>query len=269
LYREWQYLVQQYSRARLTYTKDKLPALSGLAKVFTRRLKDDYVAGLWKGNLFRGILWSAGNNTTAAATYRAPTWSWASVDGFVTYPVWDISECQREPLARTICAVTTPLTEDVTGQVTGGYLLISGPLRKFTIQGNATRCVDKLYLPFEFMLSVRSEGRPPSEGDAVLHPCMSHPFPDLIVNPSTHDMVIPGEIFLMPLICLHRAKANVQTTHGLVLCQNEARGIYVKIGTFDIFKRSTLQSLFLNKHSLHQQHYEEYDGATQYTIRIL
>lgn len=56
MYRGWRYLVRAHSRGHLTRPLDKLPALSGLAKVYRRHLQDDYLAGLWRGDLLRGLL---------------------------------------------------------------------------------------------------------------------------------------------------------------------------------------------------------------------
>jgi hypothetical protein len=54
-----------YSKASLTHTEDKLPALSGLAKVFMLHLDDQYVAGLWRGDILRGVLWALMDDTYA------------------------------------------------------------------------------------------------------------------------------------------------------------------------------------------------------------
>lgn len=43
---EWRNIIQLYSRTRLTYSKDKLVALSGVARQFQSATGDQYVAGL-------------------------------------------------------------------------------------------------------------------------------------------------------------------------------------------------------------------------------
>ena len=52
----WFTIVQDYSMRGLTKSVDKLPALSGLARVFGDALKNDYLAGLWRGDLARGYV---------------------------------------------------------------------------------------------------------------------------------------------------------------------------------------------------------------------
>lgn len=59
----WYEIVEDYSTRDLTKRDDRLPALSGLARVFTKVLHEDYVAGLWSKDLGRGLCWKA-------------TWKW-------------------------------------------------------------------------------------------------------------------------------------------------------------------------------------------------
>ncbi|KAH7143826.1 heterokaryon incompatibility protein-domain-containing protein [Dactylonectria macrodidyma] len=113
LYRQWQRLVRLYTKGKLTYSMDKLPALSGLAKKFRYHLDDEYLAGLGK-------------------PYRAPSWSWASTDSAVWYPPWINSE-NWQPSVRVLEASATPLDKDTTGQLTAGHILLSGPLQKVFI----------------------------------------------------------------------------------------------------------------------------------------
>ena len=66
----------------LTYPdKDKLLALSGIAKRMSRSTSQRYVAGMFGGNLLHQLLWTSPFNATRSSTWRAPTWSWTSMDG--------------------------------------------------------------------------------------------------------------------------------------------------------------------------------------------
>lgn len=53
----WIKIIENYSCRALTNATDTLPALSGLANEFHRATGDTYVAGLWKGDLLRGLCW--------------------------------------------------------------------------------------------------------------------------------------------------------------------------------------------------------------------
>lgn len=81
--RLWNILVQEYSECALTNANDKLGALSGLAKIFQRAPGDQYLAGLWKSHLITSLNWYCGSLCERPLHYRAPSWSWASLDGRV------------------------------------------------------------------------------------------------------------------------------------------------------------------------------------------
>ncbi|EKG16401.1 Heterokaryon incompatibility [Macrophomina phaseolina MS6] len=93
LYRIWEFLVQDYSTRRLTRPDDKLPALAGLATYFQRALNDVYIAGLWKGHFVHELCWTVDAKRAAAlggaerpeSPWRAPSWSWMSIDGPVAF----------------------------------------------------------------------------------------------------------------------------------------------------------------------------------------
>ncbi|OCL02297.1 HET-domain-containing protein, partial [Glonium stellatum] len=89
-YADWDFLVNTYTRCSLTKPEDKLIAINGLAEVWGTMLDDDYMAGLWKKDLLRQLLWHAEllrerdrSRILIGNVPRAPTWSWASIDGEV------------------------------------------------------------------------------------------------------------------------------------------------------------------------------------------
>ena len=64
LQREWMRTVSIYSRIRLTFESDRLPALAGIAQIVTSLsgdvLRGEYLAGMWKCTLVFHLLWSRG-----------------------------------------------------------------------------------------------------------------------------------------------------------------------------------------------------------------
>jgi len=86
---EWPEIVQQYSECKLTYSKDKLIALSGIARLLQSETQDMYLAGMWRKNLERQFCWSRVDAPAhhqikpKLESHRAPSWSWASVDGAI------------------------------------------------------------------------------------------------------------------------------------------------------------------------------------------
>jgi hypothetical protein len=53
----WHDIVELYSIWKLTFPKDKLPAISGVAQEMKSLLSDEYLADTWKGNLLPDLLW--------------------------------------------------------------------------------------------------------------------------------------------------------------------------------------------------------------------
>lgn len=89
LYRTWEKVVQAYTSCKLTLPSDKLPALSGLASRMARHWRIDetenYLAGLWRDDLQRGLMWRSFSVDGVAHPSRAPSWSWAYIDAPIHY----------------------------------------------------------------------------------------------------------------------------------------------------------------------------------------
>ncbi|ERF70188.1 hypothetical protein EPUS_00376 [Endocarpon pusillum Z07020] len=88
--RYWYNIVTTYSGTNLTFSNDKLPALSGVASKIHNLLGYHYFAGLWKEDFPRGLAWYCSSYRRAHLSpaepieFLAPSWSWASQDGEVT-----------------------------------------------------------------------------------------------------------------------------------------------------------------------------------------
>ncbi|KAF3035217.1 hypothetical protein E8E12_003757 [Didymella heteroderae] len=91
----WRRIVEVYSKTHITNSEDKLIALSGMAKLMAGKIGRNrparYAAGLWEPLLECQLLWRVEpvwrdvgeyfeNLSTTPEIYRAPSWSWASVD---------------------------------------------------------------------------------------------------------------------------------------------------------------------------------------------
>ena len=77
----WMQMVEQCTSRKITKQTDRLPTLSGVAKFLQGQGYGEYLAGLWKEHLPAQLLWSAGGPKACRAdSYRAPTWSFASVE---------------------------------------------------------------------------------------------------------------------------------------------------------------------------------------------
>ncbi|OBS23285.1 hypothetical protein FPOA_03837 [Fusarium poae] len=84
----WAAIVRRYTDRYLTVESDKLPAIGGLAaRVFNEQILNDpgeeYLAGLWRGNLLWDLVWAASEQDESRSipkSYMAPSWSWASIN---------------------------------------------------------------------------------------------------------------------------------------------------------------------------------------------
>ncbi|KAF1984229.1 CNVH-domain-containing protein [Aulographum hederae CBS 113979] len=155
---EWHSFVRAYSRLSITFASDRLPALSGLAKL-TRERRDSsripagrYLAGLWEGTLINDMTWCVGKNLARwrkvgnsrqtgpnkgdpalrpasnprPEEYVAPSWSWASVLDAVEYAPfgYDYFLCQ------VLDAQTELKDSEPTGRVIGGTIVMRGKLQQ-------------------------------------------------------------------------------------------------------------------------------------------
>ena len=86
--RLWQSMLEEYTVRRLTAASDRLPAIAGFARIWARMAglsEDEYVAGLWKGQLIDDLMWQSGVHHVGDEArigldqYRQPGWSWISV----------------------------------------------------------------------------------------------------------------------------------------------------------------------------------------------
>ena len=84
-------IMQDYTRRGLTMPDDKLVAVAALARRAQQVLGGDYLAGLWRKQIQIGLLWMIDEESSAfrAPIYRAPSWSWASMDGPVSWSLID------------------------------------------------------------------------------------------------------------------------------------------------------------------------------------
>jgi hypothetical protein len=126
-YRTWYWLVRNYSKRDLTYDQDKLPALSGLAKYFAAFCNnDEYLAGLWKGDINIGLLWHSteGSALRRPSSYRSPSWSWAACDGSIDFADDFSGHYAVEDLNVNVTPWLDPF-----GKVASGALSLTGRLK--------------------------------------------------------------------------------------------------------------------------------------------
>lgn len=150
----WQIAVAEYTSRRLSEPTDKLPALAGLAQMFFESRTDKYLAGLWRSRLIHDLMWKSEidlqapkgdvNKGRRRHAWRAPSWSWACIDGRITVVGAHnrILECQldrcslpsqRETAHVVDCGVELQDKTNPFGAVKSGFVTLKGPLIKATL----------------------------------------------------------------------------------------------------------------------------------------
>ena len=139
----WHRLIMDYSRCNITKISDKLIAISGLARRFAEALEQDsqdYAAGLWASDLAFSLCWhgdlfplTRGPPSHRHTEHVAPSWSWASVSGYIRLldPIIAKSYTDIGMEISVLCDEFKVVMEPVTpnnpfGQVSSGKISLSG-----------------------------------------------------------------------------------------------------------------------------------------------
>ena len=137
----WYRLVEAYKKGALTREEDKLVAIQGVVKLLKPMLKDDYLAGLWRKSLAFDLLWRVVRVGQGSASrpgkYRAPTWSWASVEGQINwFTNLSGTSVPSDSKIKILDVRITPegpdepgQAPDYTGQIKMGHICLRGRLR--------------------------------------------------------------------------------------------------------------------------------------------
>ncbi|KAH7040130.1 heterokaryon incompatibility protein-domain-containing protein [Microdochium trichocladiopsis] len=235
----WRRLVAEYTALSLTLVDDRLPALGGLADEMIRSyslqgLSRTYVAGLWVECLLGDLCWKreAGQrcNPRDPASpdplpYRAPSWSWASIDGHVDYSdKLSYGGYRNEPGYRNIEYATvlgahcTPAGASKTGRVTDGHIdlecfLVPAVLKELDEPDWEGRTLGYEPLQTAYMnLQWYSDGRARVEPGAE------------------------GRYFVLPLVTIDTSSYEtfhgilVQSQSGVLVQEKDERPVMVRIG---------------------------------------
>ncbi|KAI1123145.1 heterokaryon incompatibility protein-domain-containing protein [Nemania abortiva] len=168
----WLAALFQYTMRNLTISSDRLPAFAAISEHFSKLNHDQYLAGLWRKTLLLDLLWEVEDKCERPGVYRAPSWSWASVDGLISAE-WGLDELAKPQdtedaknlrIATVVdCQVTVASALAPYGEVTGGLLTLSGLLFKV----HSDEAVDEITLSFGSGSESRSAGSILTTRDAI------------------------------------------------------------------------------------------------------
>jgi hypothetical protein len=127
----------EFSKRSLTFQADKFPAISAVAGHVADVTGSQYIAGLWKDNLIRDMCWERhmfeSLKWEATREWRAPTFSWASVQGNIFYNDNSIA-AKGFYVTQVVDAISTKQGAPVYGQVIDGWVDVQGPLLEATLE---------------------------------------------------------------------------------------------------------------------------------------
>jgi len=130
---EWRQMIVMYSNLKLTYEKDRLPAIAGIAKLYEEARGSTCHAGIWTDSAEEDLSWQVWDpgawkdnmGRTYTRTERIPSWSWASVSAPIMYDPLPVD--QNEKLCNIIEVGCPSLIIDLDKDGTNPYTLtISG-----------------------------------------------------------------------------------------------------------------------------------------------
>lgn len=205
LFRLWQAHVDTYSECGLTKpNKDKLIAISGIARKIGT--PDDYAAGLWKSIIIQQLRWATGDNCSRPTTWRAPSWSWASIDGKIYATTPNESNLERD--YQVVCIIhevdIKPATADPFGPILqGAALKLEAPLLKAMISITKNKYGSPIHWINNITGEVNLDVRPVQAGEIV---------------------------FCMPLTIVTRQGS--EAIYGIVIEPTDSRGQFERCGTF-------------------------------------
>ncbi|PWY72844.1 HET-domain-containing protein [Aspergillus eucalypticola CBS 122712] len=137
-YKTWFKLLEDYAARNLTFEKDRLPAIGALAESFHAHLKEQYCAGLWRGDLLFGLLWSIRHcqgsgrpaPTSVPSIERGPSWSWIGAHAYISLK-WPSPGARSfmTYLARVVHCQVYRKSHDIFGHVEGAELVLEAPYR--------------------------------------------------------------------------------------------------------------------------------------------
>lgn len=247
----WLDIVAFFTKGALTYTSDKLFAISGLARVFQDKFGgSDYLAGIWRTDLEKQLLWRVEEMalTSRSSDYRAPSWCWTSIDGPI---VSGLEPGNGDILIKTLDVSMTFSGDDPFG------IILTGALRIQCRPLKASPASDTKYFP-GLRLDI----------DQALDEIAFHS--DEYLGSKSH---MDQRLFAVPVYLLEAVYDDGKgfELQGLVLeATGVTQGQFRRVGAFTTTVTEEVKAIMQQRLAeLDEREYEALDGGGLYTISIV
>ncbi|KAB2576891.1 hypothetical protein BFW01_g2128 [Lasiodiplodia theobromae] len=234
---DWYTWIRSYSQREITYPRDRLGAVSGVAKYFSRRLEEngrpaEYLVGLWRDeSLERDLRWVITEPGLSykemmealdeEASYCAPSWSWASRNQGVDFlckgisTTFEVKQCHLPPATSDATVAVKP----------GSYITLRGKLARTPIKPTDGVAID--LDGGSWQSNVAWEVNSPAFGHIRYY---------LDWAPTAGDLAEEDALSQLELLLLAKGSARVgRECSGILLLPFESsRGLlYRRVGAFD------------------------------------
>lgn len=259
----WGTIVEHYSRGRLTFSRDRLVAISGVAKQLSdHSTEQTYILGLWSQYLPLLLLWKdLGSRDTSksrrllVSSRLGPSWTWSSHLNPVDYEFLFTFLTGPEICAEVLdIDATRGITAFLQSRTASGRLVIKAPIIQAKVSTAIRRdltgplsCVfympsgnekfsrwEKTWSPFHFERHVLLFI---GQGMQTAYPCEIYIDSDL-------DLATRPDVF-----CVKVANADVRhpwgvvnTGFGLLLSHTGQKGQFKRVGCFAVGPKSLVRS---------------------------
>ena len=244
----WDHFVSQFTQRHLTYDKDRLPALSGIAKmIYHTGALGKYHAGLWEARMAEGLLWFVNPSIDGfdplppkVGLSTAPSWSWASVNGSWDYRRVSMEQIYLYGIDKELYVTSTGLelsamgfackepsvelhlaSPDFFGGIELGKISLTAPLALALISYKPSEADES------YAIKLRDQKVKLSKGEMV-----AEAFMDFVLDHGGKPMIQHAEVFCVGILPEYNSgKRNI---HSLVLLPAEHKGekVYRRIGKF-------------------------------------
>jgi hypothetical protein len=220
LLERWREVIRAYSNTDISFHSDRVIAIAGVAAALGEIFEEEYIIGMWRCKLEGQLLWSVYRRLSDAAdkaqrpsTYRAPSWSWLSVEGGEI----SLVACSWKMLHFEVLDLS--LKHGAQGQmglVTDGSITLRGHLRAFYMRRERFRHNSRAY----WAMTMDS---------APINVTIQ-----LDIEPS--DDVIGGRNIALHLLLggtMHKHEVSQHAMHIMLLlrCVDQCAGVFERIGT--------------------------------------